>query len=1096
MKFNHQNAFFLSRSYLLAFISVFIFPVAAVAEIHVSHLRCEYMENPQGIDETAPRLGWILESDEKGQEQSAYQILVSDNQNTLDNDQGNLWDSGKVRSDQSIHIPYQGKKLQSRMECFWKVRVWDKDGDPSAWSSTANWSMGLLDESDWKAQWIGWDKQDSVVPLKQTKAVKQSHWIWFPYEKPGQSAPAESIYFRRSFGVPQHVQVAKAYFTADNQFTLWVNGTEVGNGNNFNQLVEIDLTEYLQKGQNVIAVAAVNAGDSPNPAGLIGLVQITLENEQSIIIHTDDQWKTSKSAEDNWQSINADESRWKNANAFALYGASPWGNVNLAGSEAQERRLPARYLRNEFNLDQPMERATIAICGLGLFELRVNGEKISDHVLQPALTEYDDRVFYLTFDVTDQLQKGENALGVILGNGRYYAPRLTVPTKTRTFGFPKLLLQLDIQHNDGSTSRVISNQDWKITTNGPVQANNEYDGEEYDARLEMPGWDQPNFDDSAWNNVEMVEAPEGTLRAQMTEPIRVTDTLLPVKRTNPRPGMYIFDMGQNMVGWCRLRVEGPKGTEVKLRHAEVIKEDGTLFLDNIRSAKVTDIYTLKGDGIEVFEPRFTYHGFRYVEVTGYPGVPDLTCIEGRVVHDDLDEVGSFECSNPLLNQIWKNIYWGVRGNYRSFPTDCPQRDERQAWLGDRAAESKGETYLFNVAPLYRKWMADINDAQREDGAVPSVAPSYWPMYPNDVTWPSCYLITPANLYDQYADLKVIEERYVSMKQWIDFMSGFLEDGIMPRDTYGDWCVPPESPELIHSQDPNRKTAKPVLGTTYFYNDLRLMARYANLLGKDKDADKFNALAKKIKNAYNQKFFDPQACRYDNGSQTSYVLPLAFGMVPKQYEEKVFNNLVDKIIHETNGHIGTGLIGGQWLMRVLSDHGRPDIAYTIATQKTYPSWGYMIENDATTIWELWNGDTANPAMNSHNHVMLVGDLNIWFMEYLVGIKSDPEKPAFKHIIMRPHPVKGLDYCKGDYRSMHGTIASHWKKDAGLFIWDIEIPVNTTATVCIPAQTAEDISINNKPLRRLEEIDIKQQNDKGVSVMLNSGSYHIESVFPKH
>ena len=368
----------------------------------------------------------------------------------------------------------------------------------------------------------------------------------------------------------------------------------------------------------------------------------------------------------------------------------------------------------------------------------------------------------------------------------------------------------------------------------------------------------------------------------MIEPIRVTETLKPVKITEPEPGMFIFDMGQNLVGWCRLKVQGKPGTTVKLRHAESLKEDGTLYLDNIRGAKVTDLYTLKGEGTETYEPRFTYHGFRYVEVTGFPGKPTLDTLEGCVVHDDMEVAGSFTCSHPLINRIYRNIVWGVRGNYRSIPTDCPQRDERQGWLGDRSVESRGETFLYRNASLYAKWVQDMADAQKESGSVPDVCPAYWAFYNDNVTWPSSYVIIPGMLYDQYGDLQPIQKAYPGMVKWIDHMSQFItEDNIMPRDTYGDWCVPPEDPKLIHSQDPARKTAGPILGTTYFYHCLTLMARYATLLDKPDDANRCKELAGRLKLGLNQKYYKANLGQYDNGAQTTSVLPLAFNMVPSR-----------------------------------------------------------------------------------------------------------------------------------------------------------------------------------------------------------------------
>ncbi len=1061
-------------------------------DLKIERLRCEYLENPLGIDDPNPRLSWILTSDIRGQKQTAYQILVASRKELLEQNQGDLWDSGKIESNRSIHVAYAGKPLESQTFCFWKVRVWDKDGRETPWSEPAFWSMGLLKPTDWKAQWIGLEKTESAEKIDSLRDIHQASWIW-TLENAAASAPAGKVYFRRVVEISGDKKIAKmtALFSADNSHVLWVNGEKLGQGGNYNQLNEYDITDTVKPGKNVVAIMAENVGPAANPAGLIGCIRIEYEGESLEVIPTNESWKASSSEAADWLSKSFDDSQWIAAKVVGKFGSDPWGEISASDSESEARRLPARYLRREFGVDKPVKQAIVYVCGLGLYELYLNGGKIGDRVLQLGLTEYEKRVFYETFDVTNKLTAGSNVAGVILGNGRFYAPRLKVPIFTKNYGCPQLLFQLVIDYADGTRDVIISDKNWKVTDNGPIRANNEYDGEEYDARMELTGWRFPGYNDSSWKAVDVVAAPTGVLRAQMIQPIRVVETIKPIAVANPKPGMYVFDMGQNMVGWCRLTVSGPKGTEVKLRHAEVLNPDGTLYLANIRSAQVTDIYTFKGEGVEVYEPRFTYHGFRYVEMTGFPGKPDLSALEGRVVHDDVEQVGEFVSSNPLLNQIRKNIFWGVRGNYRSFPTDCPQRDERQAWLGDRAAESKGETFLFDIAALYAKWMADIDDAQRDDGSVPSVAPTYWPIFPDDVTWPSAFTITPSSLYDQYGDVRVLQKRYSGMKKWIEYMSRFLENGIMPRDTYGDWCVPPESPELIHSKDPSRQTAKPVLGTTYFYKNLMLMARYASILGREDDAAQFKAKAEEINKAFNEKFFDKEKCQYDNGSQTSFVLPLAFGMVPEEYKQKVFENLVNKILTETKGHIGTGLIGGQWLMRVLSDNGRPDVAYTIATQKDYPSWGYMIAKGATTIWELWNGDTADPAMNSGNHVMLVGDLNIWFHEYLAGIQSDPNNPAFKHIVMRPVPVGDLTACKAVYRSIHGRIVSDWKIEDGKFMWNVEVPANTTATIYIPANDATSVLESGKAASEAEGVKFERMESGRAVFTVLSGKYQFMS-----
>ncbi len=1045
------------------------------------NLQCEYRANPLGLDEAQPRLFWQVTSDERNQGQSAYHLLVASSKEALQKNQGDLWDSGKISSDQTVNIVYSGKPLASGEQCFWKVKVWDKNGQASAWSAPALWSMGLLAPTDWQGKWIGLDQSENGNPFDGAK------WIWFPEGNPAASAPAGTRYFRRDFELPanQVVRAAAINLTVDNEFHLFVNGREAGRSDNWMEPGKFAIGALLKPGKNVLAVEARNVGDGPTPAGLIGRLNVVFEQGNALTLDTDESWKSAASLEEGWNALAFNDAAWAVGKPLGEYGMQPWGNF-----EDNNRRLPARYLRHEFAVEKKVRRATAYACGMGLFELYLNGQKLSDAVLSPALSEYDKRAFYVAFDATDHLKPGGNAIGVILGNGRFFAPRSSVPIGMRNFGYPKLLLQLNIEYTDGTRAQIVSDATWKLTAEGPIRANNEYDGEEYDSRLEMPGWCQAKFDDSRWQPAQLVKPAAPVLSAQIGEPIRVMDTLKPLAVTSPKPGVYIFDMGQNMAGWCRLKVSGPRGTVVKLRHGETLKPDGTLYTENLRSAKAEDLYTLKGQGVETYEPRFTYHGFRYVEITGFPGKPALSAIEGRLVYDAVPRVGQFACSNPLLNQIYHNIYWTTRDNYRSMPTDLP-RDERQGWFGDRQEVSKGETYLFNIAPLYAQWLTDIRDDQHSNGSVPDVSPAYWLLYQDGVVWASSYIIIPHMLYDQYEDLGILQQHYDSMKKWTDYMTAFLENDIMPRNTYGDWCVPPTSLTEINSSNPARNTSGPLLSTAVFYHDLRLMARSARLLGKTADAQQFDALADKVKVAFNHRFYNSEVGYYDNGTQTSCVMPLAFGLVPDECKAKVFAHLVEKITVESTNHIGTGLVGGHYLMRVLSDNGRPDLAFAIATQTTYPSWGYMISKGATTMWELWNGDTADSGMNSRNIVMLTGDLTIWLHEYLGGIRCDPGAPGFKKIIIKPLVVGGLTWGKDSYDSIHGRIASEWRQSPEKFDLRVTIPANTTAMVYLPAKDIKSVTESGRALAKIAAVkSVKMEADR-IVLEIGSGDYHFVS-----
>ncbi len=1044
------------------------------AATHVGDLRCEHLVNPQGIDATQPRLSWIINSDAHDVAQTAYQVLVASTKAGLKPGQADLWDSGKVMSDRSVLMTYAGKPLASREQCFWQVRVWDSHGKVSSWSKPAEWTMGILDANEWRAKWIGQDGEDI------TNTFAGTSWIWFPEGEPQVAAPVETNYFRRVITIPAGRKIKRAIFeyTGDNECRGWIDQFDLGARNNFRTVKWNDITTRLQPGKTYLfGLTGRNEGTNDNPAGVVALLTVEFTEGEPFIVRTDDKWKVSKNPEPGWTSVGFDDSNWMAAKILGPAGMEPWGETRVP----EDRRLSARYLRKDFTVEKKIARATVSFSGLGLSELYLNGRKVGDAVLSPAFAQYDKRAFYVTYDVTKDLRRGTNALGVILGNGRFYADRSKVYAGTVSFGWPKLLLNLRIEYTDGSVAEVVSDESWKLTTNGPIIANNDFDGEEYDARKELGSWDKPAYDDSSWQSVQVVATPGGIISAQMQEPIRVTGTLKPVSVKEIQPGVFIYDMGQNMVGWCRLHVSGSAGTQVTLRHAETLKPDGSLYMANLRGAEVTDIYTLKGGGKETWEPRFVTHGFRFVEVTGFPGKPDLNSIEGRVVNDDLPVAGSFSCSNELINRIYTNIVWGTRGNYRSLPTDCPQRDERQGWLGDRSEECKGEAYLFNIASLYAKWRQDMEDAQRPNGNIPDVAPAYWPIYSDNVTWPSSAIIIPSALERQFGDTGSIGRNYDGAKRWMDHMLTFATNNIISRDSYGDWCVPPEEASLIHSKDPARQTDKALLATSYFYYDLCLMEKYATELGKTEDAARWKELAAKFKTAFNEKFLDREKGQYSNGTQTSCVLPLAFGLVPDDMKAKIFAHLVDKIENDTHGHIGTGLIGGQYLNRVLSDNGRPDLCYTIASQKDYPSWGYMVEQGATTIWELWNGNTAEPSMNSGNHVMLIGDLVVWFYEYLAGIA--PASPGFKTIKMEPHPVGDLTFVKATHNSPYGLIASEWHKDGKKFDWQIEIPANTTATVYAPASSLENVKSDGAKASRFE-------NGRAI-FELGSGNYHFIS-----
>lgn len=745
------------------------------------------------------------------------------------------------------------------------------------------------------------------------------------------------------------------------------------------------------------------------------------------------------SAPQHWSMGLLNKDDWK-ASWMGLEKTFPWDSISMFA------RLSARYFRKDFAISRPIKRATVYVSGLGLYELHLNGEKVGDQVLAPVPTDYDQTVLYNTFDVTDQLLKGNNAIGLILGNGRFFTMRQNYkPHKWHNYGLPRALLQLEIEYSDGSTTRVVSDASWKVTADGPIRTNNEYDGEEFDATKSMVGWDKPGYTEKNWYLSELVTAPKGQVKAQLTPPMKVLATIDPKSVKAISGGRYIVDMGQNFAGWLKIRVTGKKGDTIKLRFAESLTSSGELFVANLRDAKVTDKYVLSGNGVEAWNPTFIYHGFRYVELTGWPGELHPDMLTGEVVSDEMEITGNFQSSNSVLNALHKNAYWGILSNYKGMPVDCPQRNERQPWLGDRTSGAYGEGFLFQNNLLYAKWLDDIRDAQKPEGSIPDVAPSFWFYYKDNMTWSGAFLNIANTMYQQFGDTKPIEKHYDAMKKWLWYMKGKYKtaDHIMNKDSYGDWCMVPETLQQIQTRDSTRITDPQLIATAYYHYFLKMMAEFALLTERVGDTAAYQQEAKRVHTAFNKKFFQEQTSSYSNGTATSYLLPLAFGLVPDGKEKAVFQALTKRIETTDKGHISTGVIGTAWIMRTLHRLGRQDLALKLATNTTYPSWGYMVKEGATAIWELWNGNTAPPAMNSQNHVMLLGDLLVWMYEDLAGIRS--QSPGFKRLLLKPSIDLPITDLLVSYKTPHGLVQSQWVKDGEVFTWACTIPGNTTAEI---------------------------------------------------
>ena len=757
---------------------------------------------------------------------------------------------------------------------------------------------------------------------------------------------------------------------------------------------------------------------------------------------------------------NKGETAWSESQRFGIgllkecHWSGRWIGLErvMPGEQrGQYTRLAARYVRSEFKLDKPVKRAIAYVAGIGLHELHVNGKTFDREVLVPMPTDYRKTVLYNTYDITSSLA-GENCIGVVLGNGRLFPMRQNKPYKTPVFGLPKCRINILITFADGTTKRISTDEKWKVTADGPIRSNNEYDGEEYDARKELTGWDQVGYDDKTWLQAERSEIPLGTLRAQMAPGMAMAPFTPEPTTINSK----IYDFHQNMAGWIAFTPTGKPGDTIRVKYAEKLNPDGSLYLDNFRDARSEDIYICGESGVE-WHPIFSYHGFRYAQITG-----PVKDVHAYNVSDNIRATGRFECSDTVMNKVMHNAWWGIYSNYKGMPVDCPQRNERQPWLGDRTMGALGESFLFDNERLYTKWMRDICESQREDGVFSDVAPAFWNYYNDDVSWPAALPFCCDMLYRQFGNREAIDKSYPSIKRWLQhLMEEYGEDGIITKDKYGDWCVPPEKLELIHSEDPARKTDGALISTAYFIRVLQLLEQWGC------EADLWKPIREQMTEAFNKKFLTirrgtslrpdhvlyPDSVFYGNNTVTANILPLSIGIVPDDCKDAVIRNVVQNICLQNRHHVSCGVIGISWLMRGLSDYGFADVAYRLATTKTYPSWGYMTENGATTIWELWNGDKANPSMNSGNHVMLLGDLLTWCYQYLGGIRSND---AYQHIVLKPaFEIQDCEWANVDYDSPYGTIKSHWRKTLQHLEWDVTIPCNTTAEVCLPNGETETI-----------------------------------------
>jgi len=709
------------------------------------------------------------------------------------------------------------------------------------------------------------------------------------------------------------------------------------------------------------------------------------------------------------------------------------GTVLLGHAGADDTQACGVYLRREFALKDRISLAMIFVSGLGHYELSLNGTKVGSSVLDPGWTDYKKRALYASYDVTG-LVRDRNAVGVILGNGRHI--------KSYGYDVPRMTCRIEVESEGGEREVVFSDESWR-TSAGPLQENGLYHGERYDARILIDGWDQPGFEDRNWDKAVFV--PGYPLVSQMMPPVRATETIA-AKSASLLPGCaVVFDFGQNFTGWTRLKVQGPMGTEVKLRHAELLHDDGTLNFGPNENAEATDVYILRGGGPEVHEPRFTYHGFRYVELTGFPGEPGLDALEGRFVHSDVRRTGDLHTSNALVNTVHGNTVWGQLSNLMSIPTDCPQRDERHGWLGDAHLSAEEAFYNFDMAAFYIKFLDDIRLAQKEDGSLPDVVPPYLPrLYPADPAWSSAYAVLVWLLWEHCGDGRVVARHYAPLKRYVDFLGQNADRGIIRKlGKYGDWCPP-------GSVVP-KKTPVELTSTWYYYHDLLIVSQLAAIVGRDEDARQYGRLAESVKAAFNEAFLGEtqyaaiRVSPVDNHpNQTANALPLYLDMVPPDRKARVLESLLDSVVRIQDYHVDTGILGTRYILDVLTSNGAAETAYRMATRKSYPGWGYMIAEGATTLWERWEKLTGH-AMNSQNHIML-GSVDAWFYRTLAGLA--PLLPGWRALRVRPHVLGDLTSAEARLETFSGRVRAAWRKSDDSFALEVGVPVGAKGEVHVP------------------------------------------------
>jgi alpha-L-rhamnosidase len=1053
----------------------------AQGTMQASNLRCENRVGPLGLTESSPRLGWqdvATSPGSRGLYQTAYQIQVAGSLQMLTNNQGTLWDTGVVSTNQMSQIAYAGAALASHQVCYWHVRVWDQAGQPSSWSAPASWTMGILTQAEWTAQWIG---RDDGPAWNTGSTFFNANWIWFPEGNPTVAAPVATRWFRKTFTIPagQTAIQAVATMTGDNMFTLYVNGQVAlseEDPNFWQHYAQADISAFLTPGTNVLAVAVGNTGTSPNPAGLIGSFDLTYASGQSNSFQTDGTWLAANHLYNNWNQTNYNPSGgWSNAMVLGAYGIGPWASFG-------KTYLAATHVRKDFILSQLPSRAVLYVTGQGLVEPHLNGSKVGADYFNPGWTDYYARLYYRAYDVTSMLQQGSNTLGAILGDGWYrgncaFDGQNYYGTKTR------LRAQLYLFNTNGPTQVIASDPSWQAGF-GPILQGDNQAGETYDARLEQLGWDSPGFSSAAWTNATTGAEIAPIIQAHPSEPVQTNQNFAPVTITQPQPGLYVFNFGQNIAGWAALRVSNqPAGRRIVLRFGERLNSDGTVFRDNLTTALAMDTYICKGGGLETWQPRFTYHGFQYVEAQGLVQPPSAGTLTAVSVRAALTDAGFFQCSDSLINQINSNMLWSVRDNYFEVPTDCPQRAERAGWCDGIEIMGTGMFYM-DAESYFNKWSQDIVDTRFR--ATQSDFGHQAPLVSDDgfaAGWQDSVVFVPYYLYQIYGDLRPAQRFYANMAAHLAYYAANSTGFIGPSEGYGDWVGVDTSTPLN------------LISTAFYARCAGMVSELARAMGNTADAATYGLLFTNIRSAFQAKFVQANGV-VGSDSEGGYALALGFNLLTTNQTSLAANRLA-AAVQARNGNPSTGMVTTHLLLPALSEVGRNDLAYQMLEKMDYPSWGFEIGLGATTIFELWNGANANgtvntnqDGMNSLNHANF-GACAEWFYQGILGI--NPLTPGYSSVLVNPQTGGGLTWAQGSYNSIRGTISTAWTNEGGTFNLSVAVPPNTTAQIWVPTTNAGAISESGAPANAAPGVTYLGLSNNAAVFAVGSGNYAFSSPY---